>query len=244
MMLRIFRNFRKSTMKNNKVSSYILYALGEILLVMIGILLALQVNNWNQKRILKNQLDNILLAVANDLKTDTLMAGQVIEHYERNNKISVKILKREMSRDSFPTCVECRSLITVYKPFVIQMKGYDQLKNFTDQQSTRTDSLLTNITQFYTVFKKNIDDSNQFIKDEVLGNLNSLTNKSWFFNWTQGELTEEMITYFMDDQEYLNRVAAHNVLAAQNHLRFARIYKLNAIEVLKRIDERLGNGEN
>ncbi|NNK69235.1 MAG: hypothetical protein HKO96_02075 [Flavobacteriaceae bacterium] len=226
-------------MKNKKATSYLFYALGEIFLVMIGILLALQVNNWNQKRILKNQLDGILMAVSNDLKTDTLMAGQVIQHYELNNEKSIQLLKGEMTKEEFETCAECRSLITVYKPFVIQLKGYDQLKNYTDQQSTQTDSLLTTITQFYTVFKKNIDDSNLFVKEEVLNNLNSYREKPWFVDWTQGVLTTEMVDYFMKDQEHLNHIAAHNVLAAQNHLRFARIYKLNAIEVLQRINKRL-----
>ncbi|NNK73904.1 MAG: hypothetical protein HKO94_12005 [Flavobacteriaceae bacterium] len=225
-------------MGKNKISSYLLYAIGEILLVMVGILLALQVNNWNQKRIQKNQLDGILLAVSNDLKTDTIVANQVIDHYEINNERSIQLLKGEMTKEEFESCAECRSLVTVYKPFVIQLKGFDQLKNFTDQQGTQTDSLITTITQFYTVFKKNLDDSNQFIKEEVLNNLKYYREKSWFVYWTQGMLTDEMIDFFMNDQGHLNRIASHNVLAAQNHLRFARYYKANAEEVLKRIDDR------
>lgn len=50
-MLKIFRKVRQNMIKKNKVSTYILYAIGEIVLVMIGILLALQVNNWNEDRI-------------------------------------------------------------------------------------------------------------------------------------------------------------------------------------------------
>lgn len=49
-MLRFFRHIRKKLMEQHKVRSYILYAIGEIALVMIGILLALQVNNWNEQR--------------------------------------------------------------------------------------------------------------------------------------------------------------------------------------------------
>ncbi|QYH40849.1 hypothetical protein GYM62_19345 [Algoriphagus sp. NBT04N3] len=49
-MLRIFRHIRKWLMEERKIRRYLLYALGEILLVMIGILLALQVNNWNEQR--------------------------------------------------------------------------------------------------------------------------------------------------------------------------------------------------
>lgn len=50
-MLKLFRRIRQRLIKERSLKSYFLYAIGEILLVMIGILLALQVNNWNQERI-------------------------------------------------------------------------------------------------------------------------------------------------------------------------------------------------
>ena len=53
-MLRFLRHIRKKLMEQNKISSYLFYAIGEIALVMIGILLALQVNNWNEQR--KNRM--------------------------------------------------------------------------------------------------------------------------------------------------------------------------------------------
>ena len=49
-MLTFFRRIRKSSLAQAAVPKYLLYAVGEILLVMIGILLALQVNNWNEER--------------------------------------------------------------------------------------------------------------------------------------------------------------------------------------------------
>lgn len=55
-MLRFFRTIRKSLMEQNKTRTYLLYAVGEIFLVVIGILIALQVSNWNQERIERNQL--------------------------------------------------------------------------------------------------------------------------------------------------------------------------------------------
>ncbi|NVK48582.1 MAG: hypothetical protein HWE09_02360 [Cyclobacteriaceae bacterium] len=50
-MLHFFRTIRKKLIEQDKVRNYIWYALGEIFLVMIGILLALQVNNWNSERL-------------------------------------------------------------------------------------------------------------------------------------------------------------------------------------------------
>jgi hypothetical protein len=49
-MMRFFRNIRQRLLSKNNVKKYLLYAVGEIFLVMIGILLALQVNNLNEER--------------------------------------------------------------------------------------------------------------------------------------------------------------------------------------------------
>lgn len=57
-------------MKQNKTSKYLLYAIGEISLVMIGILLALQVNNWNETRKVTAQEVKILSELKNDLEAN------------------------------------------------------------------------------------------------------------------------------------------------------------------------------
>ncbi len=49
-MINVFNKIRKQLLDENKTGRYLKYAIGEIVLVMIGILLALQVNNWNQNR--------------------------------------------------------------------------------------------------------------------------------------------------------------------------------------------------
>lgn len=50
-MIKFFRKIRKNLVVQNKTSKYFKYAIGEIILVVIGILIALQINNWNSKRI-------------------------------------------------------------------------------------------------------------------------------------------------------------------------------------------------
>lgn len=50
-MLKFFRSIRKRLLETAKVRNYTLYAIGEIVLVVIGILIALQINNWNQERL-------------------------------------------------------------------------------------------------------------------------------------------------------------------------------------------------
>jgi len=54
-MIKIFKKIRQKMIKENKLSKYVLYAIGEIILVVIGILIALQVNDWNENRKLVNE---------------------------------------------------------------------------------------------------------------------------------------------------------------------------------------------
>ena len=50
-MITLFHRIRQRFIESGSVTKYLLYAIGEILLVVIGILIALQVNNWNEERL-------------------------------------------------------------------------------------------------------------------------------------------------------------------------------------------------
>ncbi|MBT8324658.1 MAG: hypothetical protein HKN99_09610 [Winogradskyella sp.] len=71
-MIKIFRKIRQNLLSKGKTGKYLKYAFGEILLVMIGILLALQVNNWNEVRknnsIRKSYLENLKVDLKKDLE--------------------------------------------------------------------------------------------------------------------------------------------------------------------------------
>jgi hypothetical protein len=70
-MLRFFRQIRQRLLTENRFSKYLLYAIGEILLVVIGILIALQVNNWNEKQKDRAKGFNYLERILSDVKKDT-----------------------------------------------------------------------------------------------------------------------------------------------------------------------------
>lgn len=70
-MLRFFRQIRKKLVIKDTFNSYTLYAIGEILLVVVGILIALQVNNWNEERTMTKIKDQILQDITSDLQADT-----------------------------------------------------------------------------------------------------------------------------------------------------------------------------
>lgn len=67
-MLRFFRSLRRKLIEEDNMNKYVWYALGEIFLVMVGILLALYVNNWNQERLIKLEETFILQSLRGDLE--------------------------------------------------------------------------------------------------------------------------------------------------------------------------------
>ena len=71
-MIRFFRNIRQKLAAENNVAKYLRYAIGEILLVVIGILIALQINNWNENR-KQSELKTVYISrLVSDIQQDTL----------------------------------------------------------------------------------------------------------------------------------------------------------------------------
>ena len=87
-MLTFFRRIRKGLLQGGATRKYLLYALGEIALVVIGILIALQINNWNEER--KNNSIKIAYkkALIEDLSKDITEAkSKIVEMKEELNKL-------------------------------------------------------------------------------------------------------------------------------------------------------------
>ena len=78
-MIKFFRKIRYDLMEKNKTGKYLKYAFGEIILVVIGILIALQINNWNEKQKLNAKTQEYYVQLLDDLKSDIVFSKQTIE---------------------------------------------------------------------------------------------------------------------------------------------------------------------
>ncbi|MBO6881046.1 DUF6090 family protein [Winogradskyella sp.] len=104
-MIKLFRKVRQRLLTENKFSKYSLYAIGEILLVVIGILIALAINNWNENRKLRLaeletlseiqnglvQDNNVLLSNLKILETKKIECRELITHIENKFPYSTKL---------------------------------------------------------------------------------------------------------------------------------------------------------
>lgn len=237
-MINIFRKIRRRFF-SNKMSSYLLYAVGEIVLVMIGILLALQVNNWNENRKQKNELKGVLQSISNDMAVDTTFANIIIKFYEENSKNSLKIINREITMENYKECLPCIGLVTSYQPFNVQRNGFERLKIITKNNTLEKDTLISDILNVYSQFSPLIDASNKRMDNEIMGNFKDYKDYDWFVDLFQNKFTPELIEYFVLSEDYRKRVTSHNILAARNHLALTQQYKQNAVALINRINTRL-----
>lgn len=93
----------------NKTGKYLKYAIGEIILVMIGILLALQVNTWNEQRKNKIKEETILMSLNKEFKANRIQLDTVLSYHERAFKGCKKLIAM------FPIDIEKDNLDSISK---------------------------------------------------------------------------------------------------------------------------------
>jgi len=128
-MITFFRRIRQSLLSQKRLTQYLLYALGEIVLVVIGILLALQINNWNEERKESKAIKDVLIEIREDLlqdqvefmraiairKDDLNAQKRIIEVLETNGSLNERVIS-DLGR------------INLSRPIFLVSKGYELLK--------------------------------------------------------------------------------------------------------------------
>lgn len=99
-MLRIFRNIRQKLAAENKVVPYLRYAIGEIVLVVIGILIALQVNNWNERKKEEAKTQLLIEQVYSAIKRDNdNFNSNIINYNEQLRYCNILLQKADSLTD-------------------------------------------------------------------------------------------------------------------------------------------------
>src|SRR5210317_1401641 len=101
-MIKFFRKIRQKLLMENKTSKYLKYAIGEIILVVIGILIALQINNWNTDRININRVKQYAKSLVQDLENDIEMINvsqfQAEKSFKKIDSLKSYILSSDISK--------------------------------------------------------------------------------------------------------------------------------------------------
>ena len=100
-MIKVFRQIRRILLNEGNLKRYLFYALGEILLVVIGILIAVQLNNWNQKRISDVQIEILLDKVEEDLIHNIKLTNEIINYYQMLDSLARIVIGGKLTMEDY-----------------------------------------------------------------------------------------------------------------------------------------------
>ena len=156
-MIKFFRNIRRSLLGEGKSARYFKYAVGEILLVMIGILLALQVNNWNENRKAKQHEIKLASQLLDDARADSIffetrvnfqkVRDTLFNHliYFSNNRTSDSIAKKPVNADPFFFRLAYQSNLISNNPDAYDIITNDTIKSKLREYKARYDYVVHSI---------------------------------------------------------------------------------------------------
>lgn len=241
-MINFFRRIRQKLLSQNKVSNYLIYAIGEILLVVLGILIALNINNANEKRKNQEKIATILKEIQADLVTDITESVSLFERFKWADSIQDIILNNKYTYEDYKSG-KTEFLELYYDSHEVQTNGYDNLMRNIDNVSEERKTLLKDLKNLYVVNKSYLDVSNRRMQKTVYDNIDSYYNQKWAQQLLLGDWTDEAIDYYRNDLSHKNQV-----LSYMNDYRWVFInsqkFRINAINAYKDIAEIVKNADS
>ena len=146
-MIKIFRNIRKQLLTEGRLRKYMLYAIGEIFLVVVGILIALSLNNWNNDKILRNTELKIYKNVKNQITEDRDLLVGIKDYnstYFEQYKFATQLIERN-DRAKIDTLVQIAPNIYKYSDFNRSSNIYQNLVNSGDINLLKNSAIIERI---------------------------------------------------------------------------------------------------
>jgi len=161
-MIKFFRNIRKTMIKENKVTKYLLYAIGEIVLVVIGILIALGINNWNENRKSLNQEHKILISLKADFlesKERLLESMKMQKNAIRKSSELIKIFEGKIPRPINDSILDYMGYgaYAWYREELLT-GAYEALINSGNSELIRNEELTKMLAEFFSIVKSGFED--------------------------------------------------------------------------------------
>lgn len=169
-MIKLFRKLRWSSLSRKRIPKYLFYASGEIILVVIGILIALQINNWNEEKKSSKFESEILKLISQNLERDSIMISIELKKAQLASKLTDRVLeaaKEKTYSDSIPFWL---GKIITFERFQSQSSGYEVLKS-KGFDVIKNKNLQTDLISYY--------DSDLFNMSQGLNDVLGAFNTDW-----------------------------------------------------------------
>ena len=179
-MTKIFRRIRQSLISEKNISKYLIYAIGEIVLVVIGILIALQINNWNEQKKFEKKEFAFLNRLLVDLENDKDYLE--IVHSRKDNKVKAAntIIKFSFvgNNDSIMKIIPAYLQLTSWQTIIPNQNTFNELISSGSLNILRNDSIKNSLLQLDRNFQALIDWEEVVKQDDYIGNFGPIA-MSW-----------------------------------------------------------------
>lgn len=213
-MIKFFRKIRQNLLSEGKTGKYLKYAIGEIILVVIGILIALQINNWNTESENKAKIDNTLKQVQADLLNDIKEITELKKGHQRDFDITRKFLDDSINTSYSKS--DYRSLIyatTISRSFSESKQSYINLKAQTASIPEEYNTIVYELNRLYNENFEFLKNAFNGIKSETESYEPMLSrNYDWWEDFINGEMTTEIKKYITSKEHRRHLVISNNNL--------------------------------
>lgn len=223
-----FKGFRK----------YLLYAIGEIVLVVVGILIAVSINNCNEAEKQEQNLNNILQIFRSDIVQDTLRANEVIKYYNYQDSIGKIALSDTVSPNFLKKNGSLHGIIFNNYPLTVSTKGYNLLKNYSYDIEIAQDSVVMGAIAVYGEINTRFEDLNTKIYRDILDNMDYVKQNYHIAADTYMGRPSVGATDFYTSDNFKNRLAVTIQLKSQGVILLAYFNKV-AKALIDEIDKKL-----
>jgi len=243
--MKVFRNIRQKLASENKVMAYLRYAIGEIFLVVIGILIALQVNNWNENRKLNQKIIANLKNVQSELAVNILNSDGVIERFIKRDSVKNLILNNKLTYSDYKNDIGFNRTLFApfyYDNFDLNSIAFNNLIQNSEEIPRKYAPILDKLNYLYIKMKTRIDVLNQRYQRTVYSNADDLSRKkSWFVEDSfKGVHSDVAINFYLTNPQYREQVCT--TLNDERNLSGAACkFRKTAIDAYLAIARVLGN---
>jgi len=155
-------------MSENKTGKYFKYAIGEIILVVIGILIALQINNWNEQRKVDREIVKVLSEIRSNLVNDSLNIRETrIKKSEDIDIQSTVIHALEIGNIPYDSIEHHLGRVMISRRIVLVDNGYQLMKKFglerLKNQELRNELIFYYTNSIKTIYDDTADDDYEFL---------------------------------------------------------------------------------
>ena len=210
--MKIFRKVRQQLASENKAASYLRYAIGEIFLVVIGILIALQVNNWNENRKLNQKILANLKNVQAELVVNIRNSEGVIERFIARDSVKNLVFNNKLSYSDYKNDIAFNPTLFApyyYDNFDLNSIAFNNLTQNSEELPSKYAPIMDQLNYLYIKMKTRINVLNQRYQRTVYRNMDDFAReKSWFIEDSfKGVHSDVAINYFLTNPRYKGQVS-------------------------------------